>query len=115
MSKNLIERIRKARLKTIESGGKKFIVRRPTDLEAAEFFAGKISRVDLVKQYVTGWEGITEADLVNGGSADPAPFSPELWAEWIVDQPDHWQPIVDGVLTAYEDHAKDAAERKKNS
>ena len=59
---------------------------------------------------------MTEIDLgIPGGSPEPAPFSKELWEEWIADHPEHWEKIVAGVVGGYKTYSSNLEESAKNS
>lgn len=109
---SLINQLRKAREVKVEAGGFTFIVRRPTD---TEFLAHRELKVyEIAQEYVVGWSGVTEADIVKGGSEDAVPFDRDLWREWCADRPDLWEPIFGAVLTAYEQHSTQRRESAKN-
>lgn len=114
MSKLIIERLRRARQSQVPSGGRCFTVRRPTDLEMYEL-SGRMDQRELLTRFVIDWGAMPEMDLVPGGGPDPVPFSPELWAEWIADHPEHWDAITDGVVAAYSAHKATREETAKNS
>lgn len=105
---DLIARMRKARELDVEAGGRRFTVRRPTDMEAARLANGG----DLL-DFVVGWD-LKEIDLVPGGGPDPVPFDGALFREWIADRPDLWQPVTDAVREAYAAHVRQREDRAKN-
>lgn len=110
--KALIEKIRRARERDVEAGGHKFTVRRPTDEEA--ILMRGAPPLDFVKRFVVGWE-LTEMDILpGGGSAQKVPFDRELWAEWVADQPDLWEPLGIAALEMYNEHAKAREDDEKN-
>jgi hypothetical protein len=109
----LIERIRRARETTVEASGFKFTVRRPTDLEMHEMQGG-IPMGEVLKRFVTGWDGVTELDLAPGGTGTPVVFDTALFAEWIADRPDLWAPLTQGVLAAWNAHQAALEESAKN-
>lgn len=112
MSQSLINQLRKARETKVPAGGFTFTVRRPTD---TEFLEHRELRVfEIAQEYVIGWEGVTEADIVKGGGEDPVPFNRDLWREWCADRPDLWEPLFEAVLTAYEQHAEARKAAAKN-
>lgn len=104
---NLADKIRKARETSIEVGGFKLKIRRPTDIESTSMAYSNIREaVPDVARYVIGWEGVKESDLIDGGKPDPVQFDSDLFGEWISDRPDLWEPIINGVLEAYRAHRK---------
>ena len=105
---SLLDKIRKARETGVEADGRKFTIRRPTDEEAMQF--GKSGLLEIVKKFVIGWE-LVELDLIPGGGPEKVPFDPELFAEWVSDQPEVWEPLGTAILNAYKAHTdkRDAA------
>jgi hypothetical protein len=110
---NLIAKIRKARLSEIEAGGKRFTICRPTDLEVAKMRGEALSPFDIMVRHVVGWQ-LTERDLVGDGSDAAVPFDGDLFAEWVVDQPDLWQPLAEAVMGAYAKHREAMEAAAKN-
>jgi|CXWL01.1.fsa_nt_gi hypothetical protein len=99
---SIIDKIKAARLTQIEAGGFTFTIRRPTALERLKLTGANSE--SLLKDFVVGWSGVKEIDLVPGGTDVSVPFSAELFSEWVVDQPQLWNPIVDGILEAMKAH-----------
>lgn len=56
----------------------------------------------LVDRAVVGWEGFTEADLVDSLSDQPTAFTPALFRAWWDQHPEHWEAISDAVWQASE-------------
>lgn len=110
MSQLLIDKIRKARQTNVETGGFTFTVRRPTDMEVVEMRSANLKQGDIMAKFVVGWSGITELDIIPGGTAALVPFSPELFIEWIADRPSLWAPLTDAILSAYDTHQKSLGE-----
>lgn len=102
MSKALIEKLKKAREFGVEVAGNTFIVRRPTDADVINLPAA--SALDFVHRFVVGWT-LTEMQIVPGGGPEPVPFDSDLWAAWVDDRPDVWEPIAKALLDAYKAHA----------
>jgi hypothetical protein len=101
----LAERIRKAREQGVEIGGHQFMVRRPTDEEAAAISAHGDGLLVVVKRFTIGWN-LNEIDIVPGGNPLPAPFDPETFGEWVADRPDVWEPLGAAIVNAYKAHAE---------
>ena len=114
MSK-LADKIRRAREFTREIDGWTLKLRRPTDAEAGAILGQDSAPVlKVATDFVIGWEGVTEADLINSGASDPAPFDKDTWAEVIVDRPNMWEPICTAVVNAWVEHNKARTDRAKN-
>jgi hypothetical protein len=109
---SLIAKMRRARETWIDVGDFKFHVKRPTDTQANSM--KEISSQDVCKQFVIGWDNVREIDIFHSGDPVPADFSPELWAEWVDDRPDFWEPIVSAVIDAYIKHRTASDEALKN-
>lgn len=114
MSRDLIERLRRARQSSVPVLGRTFTIRRPTDLEMHEL-AGKIDQRLLLTRFVVDWGVMPEMDLVSGGGPEPVPFSPDLWAEWIADHTEYWDDLTQAVVDGYKAHQIAREEIAKNS
>ena len=113
---SLVEKIRKARQKTVDVGGFRFVVRRPTDLEMIGL-SERLRRQDMgaLLGYVLGWEGVKELDIIPGGDPHPLAFDAEVCAEWLADRPDLLDAIAKEVLDTYQAHAEALRGAEKNS
>lgn len=114
MSKILIDLIRRARQVNVKVGSITLICRRPTDLEMLEMRGKDVRQGDLLTRFVVGWEGVTELDLVPGGTGAEVPFSPDLFAEWVADHPASWGPITEAVVEGYKAHEQALETSAKN-
>ena len=112
MKKLDLARFQKSRESVVESGDKKFTIRRPPALDVARIQNGRID-IDFACKYVVGWPGLTEADLLPGGDPEPVEFDSALFVAWIADQPQHWNPIVNGVISSFQMH-EEASEARGN-
>lgn len=106
----IIKKIREARSIWIELGdGKKIQIIRPTELQAYQKFFKKNEdgksvfalEFDAVKEFVTAWDGFTEADILGQeiGSSDKIDYQPEFFDEVLADRIE-WVPIIVGGLIA---------------
>lgn len=109
----LIEKIIKSRESSVKAGDFTFTVRRPTDLQAS-LYSGHIRQSEILRDYVAGWKGVKESDIIPGGTADEVPFTPGLFIEWIADRPELWSKIVTEITESYARHQEklSAAEKK---
>lgn len=99
----LLARMLKSRESRVVIGQYTFIVRRPTPLEHEEKLRkGNVARGIL--DFVVGWEGVTEGDLVPGGDPHPLAFDREACAEWLSDRPDLFEPIARNVVDRFGEH-----------
>jgi hypothetical protein len=116
MSNNIIlQQLRKQRELTIDLSDRlKLTARRPTDLEFTEL-RQSTKFGELGQNYVIGWNGFTENDIVGGGGSDQAAFDPELWKDYYADHPEHWEKISKSIVDAYLAHASATKNAAKNS
>jgi hypothetical protein len=118
MSASLAEKIRRARECSVEIQGITFRYNRPTDVQMAALhdeFNGRYSKPEIARRFVIGWGGISEADLIPGGSADtPAVFDSEAFGEWLDDARNFWTPLYEAILGAYADYSAARDDEVKN-
>mgnify|MGYP001358389386 CR=1 FL=1 len=108
----LAEKMRKARESIVPVGGFSFTILRPTDLDMMEFSKDR-NPAGLI-QFVVGWEGIKEMDLIPGGDGHPVPFDAEACAEWLADRSDLFIPLVNSITDAYQARQQALEEARKN-
>lgn len=104
-----LEKRQRARETVVEAGGKQYTVRRPTAMQRIHL-AGA-SPVDLVRECVVGWN-LQRIDLYPGGDPQPAAFDVDLWADWLADSPEIWEPLSRAIVDmvgAHEQRLEDAA------
>jgi hypothetical protein len=67
-------------------------------------------------KYVTGWENITEEDLLGAALASPEPvkFDLALWAEVVRDSRDWMMKVVVGLMDVVSQYEKQRSESAKN-
>jgi hypothetical protein len=87
----------KAREKQVPAGGHVFTIRRP---KAAEMALRDWTRIGLVRFFVVGWD-LQNSDLMPGGTPDAEPFDAELWADFVEDRQDLWQPLSDAIMAEW--------------
>lgn len=110
---SLIDKIRKARESTIEVGGHQFTVCRPTDEEALTLGRQNVTLVDVVKRFTRGWN-LAEIDVIPGGGPEKVPFDADLFAEWVADRTEVWEPLGNAIMDLYKTHADQRAAAVKN-
>lgn len=109
---SLVEKLKRARESWTTVGKFEFLVRRPTALEGAEL-ARSGPRAQLAAA-VVGWKGVTEQDLVPGGTADPVPFDAEVFVEWVSDRPEILLALTTAINDAVAAYAAKRRELEKN-
>lgn len=115
MSTDLIVRMRKNRELKETIGKFTFTLLRPTDHDVFRLFRdGDPSNARLALEFVAGWEGVIEDDLVGGGGTDPVPFSADLWRTWCDDRMDFWEPIATRVTKAVVERREALEQAGKN-
>lgn len=93
--------------------GKRVRVRRPAEAEMAAF---RRITPEMVVSCCVGWEGFTEADVLDPtvGASDPAEFSPELWATVALDRMDWVGTVSDEIVKSIKDHLAKRKDAAKN-
>lgn len=114
MAKTLLDRIRASRQTVVKHGAWAFTVSRPTDMDMLDLQGGKLGQRELLSRFVIGWAGITELDVIPGGTGQPAEFSHELFSEWVADRPCLWEPLVTAIVDAYKKHEQEVSSASKN-
>lgn len=122
MSAAIIARLRSARQSWVElEPGKRIQIIRPPEADMQDFIPKEgESEVDRMlraaTKYVTGWEGITEADLLGEALASPEPvkFDPALWAEVIRDNRGWMMKVAVGLMDAVSTYENARRESAKN-
>lgn len=109
----LAKKLRKAREMSIKVDAFTFLARRPTDLEMIAL-RGQISGEEVLN-FLIGWKGVTEADIVPNGDPHEVVFDRDDAREWLSDRPDLFAQILTGISAGYQEHSKDLEERLKNS
>lgn len=98
---DLLARRRAARETTVEAGGHKWTLRRPTDYERLRL--ENKTPFEIVCGFVVGWS-LTGVDLVPGGDPTPVPFDAELAADYLADHPELWGPLTQALADAIKAH-----------
>jgi hypothetical protein len=115
MTQSIAARMRKNRELKVTIGKFTFTCRRPTDVEAAAIYRNNESYAEVTRQFVIGWDNVTEDDLVGGGTQTLVPFERDAWNEWCPDHPEFWPVIANAILDAYKLHRDREDEARKNS
>ena len=119
----LIDQLRAQRKTWVDlEPGKRVQIMRPPESEIGKFLhfedGQKHMRAELdqVVKYVTGWDGITEADLLGAavGASDAVPFDAVLWAEVVADRGDWLKLVAQALLDAIVKHFEAKAQAEKN-
>lgn len=111
----LLEKLRKSREAVVDIGGHRLTVRRPTDLELTGMrYQSMAEAVRGVSEYVQSWD-LRELDLDPSGTDEPAPFDTLLFTDWLEDNPDLWEPLIDAVFGLVKKRREQIAQSSKNS
>lgn len=111
MSKALIEKLKRARERKVEVAGNSFTIRRPTDAEVVAMDGRRA--LDYVQAFVVDWD-LAELAVVPGGGPEKVPFDRDLWAEWVSDRPQIWEPLANALLEDYKAHVEARETAGKN-
>lgn len=107
------EKIRKQREFKHDVQGVTFICRRPSRVQWVRLAANEATIVDIAREFVVGWEGVSEATFIRSGRSDEIDFDKDVWSEWLDDTPDLWE-IGAEIQRRYIKSAEDKEEREKN-
>lgn len=122
-----LARLRKQRERSVEidEGGRKKVFFRLPDVEGQNSMLEQVGEQKFmwkveaghVCKYVTGWEGITEADLLGEtvGSSDLVGFDQELWSEYVMYESALLGKIASALLKAVVDEINKREDARKNS
>ena len=122
-SKELLAKLKNRRQKSVEvAEGKTVQFMRPPEADfpsLLSFTDGKgVWNVTLehVRKYVTGWKGVTEADLIGAsvGSSDEEEFDAELWGEVAADNFEWQQKVAQAILDSVVNHITERDATAKN-
>lgn len=111
---SLAERIRESRKITIEVGNIKFFARRATEDETIQYHTNDTRNIDIAINHVTGWEGVKESDLIDGGSKELIQFDQDSFNEAIKDRADWALEIAKVVFNKGYERINKRAENAKN-
>lgn len=111
----LAERMLAQRQHWVDLGeGKRVRIVRPRETEMAALVRGV--QADHVVQFVDGWDGFTEADLLGPavGSADPVPFDSAVWSEYVRDRVQVLSTVANAIADQITKHLGAQADLAKN-
>jgi len=114
VSQSTIEKIRAARALRVTVKHMTFIGRRPTVAEFGQHIADKTPDPEVARAAITGWDGVRECDLIDGGSEDPIAFDQALWDEALPDHPEIWTEVMLALTNAVVTAMTRSEESKKN-
>lgn len=116
---SIADRIRAARESQVKVGEWEFTIRRPTDLQLAEWQSQDDTGVSRVRQMfaecVVGWSNVREQDLFPGGGDMEVPFDTEGFLTWAEDRLDLVTVLSQAIWTAVGDWSKRSGSDAKNS
>lgn len=118
---SLIERLLAQRESWVElepaAGGlpaRRVRIRRPPETEF--HVLGQGVEAHHLRQFVVGWDGITEADVLGAavGASDPLPFDANLWVELARDRADWYRTTAHALIDAITAYLNQKAAAAKN-
>lgn len=118
----LVARLRARREKWVEvepaagdKPAKEIRIIRPPESEFWRFGQDGAS-VDIACDFVTGWRGVTEADLLGEavGASDPVDFDSALWKEVVRDRTGWLNKAASAVSQSVMDHIEQSKALEKN-
>ena len=95
-------------------GGKRVQFRRPLETEFGKFRQGV--DVEHVAQYVCGWQGFAEADILGRaiGGDHAVPFNGKLWDRLARDRLDYVAAVATAIVGAITDYLAERDATAKN-
>lgn len=111
----LVEKIRQKRRFEVQVDHITFTGSLPTTEQFFVYGREYVTDAEIARKCVDGWQGITEADLIEGGRDESVAFDKELFNEVIGDKPEWWRPISDLVLDRFRLRAAEKENKEKNS
>lgn len=110
----LAEKIKEARQVEIKLNEIIFTARRATFEELLSYAKDQKTDPEISRLHITGWSGVKESDLLDGGTADQVPFDKALFDDVISDQQEWWLFIANGVTKKALADFTEKADSKKN-
>lgn len=107
-NKTLQARLR-ARERAVTVKGHVYTIRRP---RAAEMMV-PMTGLEMVCRFTVGWD-LKTSDLVPGGLPDPEPFDPALFRDYVEDDVEMWQPLVEAIREDWGRYVAAQGEAEKN-
>jgi hypothetical protein len=125
-ARQLLEQMRAQRKRWVQLGGvRKVQYRVPTQLEVIKHFIKPkddgegvqlAADYEQVKQFVCGWDGFTEADLLGAANApaDAVAFDSQLWDLYVSDHLEDVRTVAAALLQSIADWQKASEADAKN-
>lgn len=91
---SLADKIAESRKLTAEVGDIKLYFRRATVEEYVKYCDTGITNAEVARYHITGWDGVKESDIVDGGSNEKIPFDKKIFCDIIGDRPEWYSAII---------------------
>ena len=101
---SLADKLRANRRITVKVGDATFTGTRATPEQFSRYATQASTDAEVCRVHITGWEGVKESDLLEGGSDELIEFDRDDFSEAIGEKPEWYKQIVAEIL-------KDATER----
>ncbi len=111
---SLAEKIREQRKITVKIGEITFSGTRATSEEFSKYSISQTMDAEVSRRHITGWSGVKECDLLEGGSKDLIEFNREDFDSVIGDHPEWYGVIAKAVLTDAIERISKRAGNEKN-
>ena len=108
---SLIDKLRASRLSKVQAGTFEFTIKRPTAMDMVKLSGA--DKDEMLKRFVVDWSGVKELDIIPGGDPFDVPFDHELFYEWLSDNPQFWEPIIKGIIDAYQQYEDKRGDNEK--
>lgn len=111
---SLADKIREQRKISVTVGDVTFTGTRATSEEFAKYSINQVMDAEVSRAHITGWSGVKESDLIDGGGKTELPFSKSDFDLVIGDKPDWYGAIAKAVLTDAIDRITKRVDSAKN-
>jgi hypothetical protein len=113
MANSILEALKKSRQFPVKCDHITLTLRRPTHLDVQGMGEFDFSRKSVIVNYVVGWAGVTEADILPNGDDSTIDFDLDLFQAWIADKPEYWARIGQSLTDAYLENIKKKTKQAK--
>lgn len=94
----LADRIREQRRVEIKIDDITLYASRATDAQAISYVQNATPDLDVISKHITGWTGVKERDVIEGGSEELIDFDHEVFMLGIGDRIDWIKPCIEKIF-----------------
>jgi hypothetical protein len=111
---SVAEKLREARKIEIKIGEITFTGTRATPEQYSRYFNASCTDAEVCRSHITGWDGVKESDLIDGGKKELKPYNREDFFEAIGEKPDWYKPLAEGIIKNAKEYFENKAKVEKN-